>query len=185
MPRFAAIDVGSNALRLRIVEASAPDRSSQLALLPGDSSAWSDVVSMRAPVRLGSEVFLTGKLAPATIGQACASLRDFRQAMDEAKVVAYRATATSAVREASNGGTFVERARREAGVELDVIEGVEEARLIQLAVMRRIEIADKRALLVDVGGGSTELTLADRGEGAFSISLPLGTVRVIETLLTQ
>ena len=138
---------------------------------------------MRAPVRLGSEVFLTGKLAPATIGQACASLREFRQAMDDAKVASYRATATSAVREASNGGTFVERARREAGIELDVIEGVEEARLIQLAVLRRLSIADKRALLIDVGGGSTELTLVDRGEGAFSISLPLGTVRVIETFL--
>ena len=103
--------------------------------------------------------------------------------MDDAKVVAYRATATSAVREASNGGTFIERARREAGIELEVIEGVEEARLIQLAVTRRLKIADKRALLVDVGGGSTELTLVDRGEGAFSISLPLGTVRVIETFL--
>src|SRR5580704_11424548 len=183
MTRFAAIDVGSNALRLRIIEASAPDRNSQLALIPGDGSPWQDVVSMRAPVRLGSEVFLTGKLAPATIGQACASLRDFRVAMDDAEVVAYRATATSAVREASNGGTFVERARREAGVELDVIEGVEEARLIQLAVMRRIEIVDKRALLIDVGGGSTELTLVDRGEGAFTMSLPLGTVRMLEAYL--
>ncbi len=80
-------------------------------------------------------------------------------------------------------GTLVERALREAGVELDVIEGVEEARLIQLAVMRRLEILDKRALLIDVGGGSTELTLVDRGDPSFSISLPLGTVRVIETFL--
>ncbi|HEY2516566.1 MAG TPA: Ppx/GppA phosphatase family protein [Polyangiaceae bacterium] len=183
MARFAAIDVGSNALRLRIIEASTPDRESQLALLPGDASLWHDVTSLRAPVRLGTEVFLTGKLAPATIGQACASLRDFRQAMDDAKVVAYRATATSAVREASNGGTLVERARREAGVELEVIEGIEEARLIQLAVLRRLGIADKRALLVDVGGGSTELTVVEGGESGFSISLPLGTVRVIETFL--
>jgi exopolyphosphatase/guanosine-5'-triphosphate,3'-diphosphate pyrophosphatase len=184
MARFAAVDVGSNALRLRIVEASQPARTSQLALLPaGDAPSWQDIASMRAPVRLGSEVFLTGTLAPATIGQACAALRDFRQAMDDAKVVAYRATATSAVREASNGSTLVERARREAGIELEVIEGVEEARLIQLAVGRRLKIADKRAVLVDVGGGSTELTLVDRGDAAFSISLPLGTVRVIETFL--
>src|SRR4051794_35134275 len=118
MPRFAAIDVGSNALRLRIIEASPPDardaggRDSQLALLPRDVSPWRDVTSMRAPVRLGSEVFLSGKLAPATIGQACAALRDFRQAMDDAKVIVYWATATSAVREASNGATLVERARR-------------------------------------------------------------------------
>ena len=178
MPRFAAIDVGSNALRLRIIEAEAPDRSSQLALLPQDASPWRDVTSLRAPVRLGTEVFLSGKLAPATIGQACSALREFRQAMDEAKVAVYRATATSAVREAQNGGTLVERARREAGVELEVIEGVEEARLIQLAVMRRMKLADKRALLVDVGGGSTELTLVERGESSFSISLSLGTVRV-------
>src|SRR5206468_3448725 len=107
---------------------------------------------------LGSEVFLTGKLAPGTIGQACAALRDFRNAMDAAKVVAYRAAATSAVREAQNGATLVERARREAGIELEAIEGVEEARLIQLAVTRRLDIGDKRALLIDVGGGSTELT---------------------------
>jgi exopolyphosphatase/guanosine-5'-triphosphate,3'-diphosphate pyrophosphatase len=183
MPRFAAIDVGSNALRLRIIEAEAPDRSSQLALLPEGASPWRDVTSLRAPVRLGSEVFLSGKLAPATIGQACSALREFRQAMDEAKVAVYRATATSAVREAQNGGTLVERARREAGIELEVIEGVEEARIIQLAVMRRMKLADKRALLVDVGGGSTELTLVDRGESTFSISLSLGTVRVIETFL--
>ncbi len=84
MPRFAAIDVGSNALRLRIVEASAPGRTSQLALIPGEAPTWEDIASMRAPVRLGSEVFLTGKLAPATIGLACASLREFRQALDVA-----------------------------------------------------------------------------------------------------
>jgi exopolyphosphatase/guanosine-5'-triphosphate,3'-diphosphate pyrophosphatase len=188
MPRFAAIDVGSNALRLRIIDAAAPGtaadpRESQLALIPGEGSSWRDVTAMRAPVRLGTEVFLTGKLAPATIGQACAALRDFRGAMDAASVVAYRATATSAVREASNGATLVERARREAGIELEVIEGVEEARLIQLAVVRRIDVDEKRALLVDVGGGSTELTLLDSGESAFSISLPLGTVRVLETFL--
>ena len=83
--------------------------------------------------------------------------------MDDAKVDAYRATATSAVREASNGATLVERARREAGIELEVIEGVEEARLIQLAVVRRLGLSDTRALLVDVGGGSTELTCLDDG----------------------
>ena len=98
--------------------------------------------------------------------------------MDDAKVDAYRATATSAVREAANGATLVERARREAGIELEVIEGVEEARLIQLAVIRRLGLSDKRALLVDVGGGSTELTYLDKGRSAWAISLPIGTVRL-------
>lgn len=183
MPRFAALDLGSNALRLRIVEASAPPSGrEQLTLLP-DAGSYREVVSMRAPVRLGSEVFVTGKLAAASIGQACAALREFREAMDAAQVDAYRATATSAVREASNGPTLVERARREAGIELEVIEGVEEARLIQLAVVRRLGLGDHRALLVDVGGGSTELTYLDHGVNAFSVSLPVGTVRLLETYL--
>jgi exopolyphosphatase/guanosine-5'-triphosphate,3'-diphosphate pyrophosphatase len=184
MPRFAALDLGSNALRLRIVEADAPplDRE-QLSLLDESSSAFREVTSLRAPVRLGSEVFVTGRLASASIGQACTALREFRQAMDVAKVDAYRATATSAVREASNGATLVERARREAGIELEVIEGIEEARLIQLAVARRLGLGDRRALLVDVGGGSTELTYLDRGRNAFSMSLPVGTVRLLETYL--
>jgi exopolyphosphatase/guanosine-5'-triphosphate,3'-diphosphate pyrophosphatase len=194
MPRFAAIDVGSNALRLRVVEASGPraglhdaagaaPRNAQLALLASDEEPWRDLTTLRAPVRLGAEVFLSGRLAPASIGQACAALREFKAEMDRAKVDAYRAIATSAVREAKNGATLVERARREAGIELETIEGIEEARLIQLAVTRRIPIGDRRALLVDVGGGSTELTLLDKGETAFTMSLPLGTVRLLEAYL--
>ena len=187
MPRFAALDLGSNALRLRIVEAQAglPGRE-QLSLLPdGGQIGWREVVSLRSPVRLGAEVFLTGKLAASSIGQATGALREFRQAMDDAKVDAYRATATSAVREASNGTTLVERARREAGIELEVIEGIEEARLIQLAVVRRLNLSDKRALLVDVGGGSTELTYLDKGRSKWAVSLPIGTVRLLEMFVRK
>jgi exopolyphosphatase/guanosine-5'-triphosphate,3'-diphosphate pyrophosphatase len=184
MPRFAALDLGSNALRLRIVEAHASGLGrEQLSLIPDPGSSWREVVSLRAAVRLGSEVFVTGKLASASIGQACTALREFRQSMDDAKVDVYRATATSAVREASNKSTLVERARREAGIELEVIEGIEEARLIQLAVVRRLGLLDKRALLVDVGGGSTELTYLDKGRSVWAISLPIGTVRLLEMYL--
>jgi len=200
--RFAAIDVGSNALRLRIVEANAPAKdASQLSLpettLGKNGEGWREIANLRAAVRLGTEVFLTGRLAPASIGQACGALREFRRAMDEAHVDAYRATATSAVREAKNAATLVERARREAGIELDVIEGVEEARLIELAVVRRLglrseplrgvgsqaSLTERMTLLVDVGGGSTELTVLEKAKHAFSISLPIGTVRLLETLL--
>lgn len=190
MARFAALDLGSNALRLRVVEANGTGApaSVQLPLLKdgkgGDKDAsFREVLNLRAPVRLGAEVFVTGKLATPSIGQACAALREFRQAMNEAGVDAYRATATSAVREAQNGSTLVERARREAGIDLEIIEGVEEARLIQLAVVRRLALGDRRALLIDVGGGSTELTVLDAGQATFSMSLPLGTVRMLETYL--
>jgi exopolyphosphatase/guanosine-5'-triphosphate,3'-diphosphate pyrophosphatase len=188
MARFAAIDVGSNAIRLRIVEADRPasPQDSQLRLPDDgrDEPRFREITSLRAPVRLGTEVFLTGRIPAAAVGQACAALREFRAAMDAAKIDAYRATATSAVREAQNAATLVERARREAGIDLEVIEGVEEARLIELAVVRRVPaLAETSALLVDVGGGSTELTMLDRGEHAFSVSLPIGTVRLVETFL--
>lgn len=193
MPRFAAVDLGSNALRLRVVEATAASGppSTQLPLLKANAKdakdtepgGFREILNLRAPVRLGAEVFVTGKLAAPSIGQACAALREFRQAMNQAGVDAYRATATSAVREAQNGSTLVERARREAGIELEIIEGVEEARLIQLAVVRRLALGERRALLVDVGGGSTEVTVLDSGQATFSMSLPLGTVRMLETYL--
>ena len=183
MSRFAAIDVGSNALRLRVVEASAPSPRTKGQPAASADGSWKDLATVRAPVRLGVEVFVSGRLAPASIGQACDALREFRQEMDRWKIDAYRAIATSAVREAKNGGTLVERARREAGIELETIEGIEEARLIQLAVTRRIPLFDRRAVLVDVGGGSTELTLLDHGETAFTMSLPLGTVRMLEAYL--
>lgn len=175
--RFAAIDVGSNGIRLRVVEATRPEAGA------GGGLVVKELVNQRAAVRLGTEVYLTGRLPPASIGQASGVLRGFREILDEQKVDAYRATATSAVREAKNGATLVERARREAGIELDVIEGIEEARLIELAVSRKIDLSKRVALLVDVGGGSTELTVLDDGRHAFSVSLPLGTVRVLETVL--
>ncbi|MGA2447109.1 MAG: Ppx/GppA phosphatase family protein [Polyangiaceae bacterium] len=187
MPRFAAIDVGSNAIRLRIVEATGPANSkqAQLQLLAedSDSAGWEEVVNLRSAVRLGAEVFSSGRLAPGSIGRACEALRTFRAELDRARVDAYRAVATSAVREAKNGAVLIERARREAGIELETIEAIEEARLIQLAVTRRLALGARRALLVDVGGGSTELTLLDRGQAEFTTSLPIGTVRLLETYM--
>ena len=182
MSRFAAIDIGTNAMRLRIVEA---DRQSPSGPAPPTSAAWKELCSLRAPVRLGQAVFLTGSLTQPAISSATEALRQFREAMDHAKVDQYRAVATSAVREAENGEVLVERAYREAGVHIEVIEGIEEARLVQLAVTRRLALDERSALLVDVGGGSTELTLLDRGETRASQSLPVGTVRLLEAFLEQ
>ncbi|HTN91128.1 MAG TPA: Ppx/GppA family phosphatase, partial [Sorangium sp.] len=196
MARLAAIDIGSNAIRLRIVDVDPPALGAFGAgwdpALAGSSSGapdaprfhpFRDVHADRASVRLGHDVFTKGRLEPGVIGAACEALRRFRTAMDAAKVDRYRAVATSAAREAQNGDLFVERAAREAGVHIEVIEGVEEARLVQLAVRERVPLGERTALLVDIGGGSTELTLL-RGRGAlFSRSLPVGTVRMVETFL--
>ena len=186
MARVAAIDIGSNAIRLRIVEVDPP-------VIGPDGPRFTpfrDILVDRAPVRLGHDVFTKGRLEPGVIGAACEALRRFRVAMDGAKVDRYRAVATSAAREATNGDVFVERAEREAGVHVEVIEGVEEARLVQLAVAERGQLAGRNAVLIDIGGGSTELTLL-RGSpdgpraatAVFARSLPVGTVRLIEAFL--
>lgn len=172
MPRFAAIDVGSNAMRLRVVEAVSPQDVRE-------------IVSERAAVRLGRDVFVTGKLAPTAIADAVDALRLFRDTMRAHGVEAYRAVATSAVRDAINGDVLVERAEREAGIKLEVIAGVEEARLIRVAVTHAIAIGSRHALLIDIGGGSVELTLLRGKLACEAVSLPMGTVRLAETFLDR
>ncbi|MFO0616628.1 MAG: Ppx/GppA phosphatase family protein [Polyangiaceae bacterium] len=179
MARLAAIDIGSNAMRLRIVDVDAPD--------PGPRGPrfkpFREICAERASVRLGHDVFTRGRIEATVIAQACDALKRFRATMDGAKVDRYRAVATSASREAKNGDVFVERAEREAGVHVDVIEGLEEARLVQAAVRERVNLEGKAAVLIDIGGGSTEVTLLIDLEPVFSRSLPVGTVRLIEAFL--
>ena len=119
------------------------------------------------------------------MADAVDALRQFEDIMRTHGVESYRAVATSAVRDANNGEVLVERAEREAGVKLDVIEGVEEARLVRQAVMHTLDLTARRALLVDVGGGSVELTLVTGDIARQSVSLPLGTVRLSEAFLER
>lgn len=179
MARLAAIDIGSNAIRLRIVDVEPPTIGPEGPLF----YPFRDVLADRAAVRLGHDVFTKGHIEPSVISAACEALRKFRTSMDDAKVDRYRAVATSAAREAANSDLFVERAEREAGVHVEVIEGVEEARLVQAAVLERATLGDRTALLIDIGGGSTELTLLRDKKAVFSRSLPVGTVRLIEAFL--
>lgn len=179
MARLAAIDIGSNALRLRIVDVDPPETGPKGPRF----KPFREVFADRAPVRLGHDVFTKGRLEPSMIAAACEALRRFRLAMDDAKVDRYRAVATSASREAKNRDVFVERAEREAGVHVEVIEGVEEARLVQVAVDERMNLVGRSVVLVDIGGGSTELTLMRDRHAIYSRSLPVGTVRLIEAFL--
>lgn len=178
MTRFAAIDVGSNALRLKVVDAPEIDGPpEQLALILAEPAT--DVASMRSAVRLGAGTFQSGRIDAKTMDEVCTALLQFRAAMDAENVVKYRATATSALREAKNAEALVERVRRETGIDLEIISGAEEARLIQLAIRRRVDLGAAKALLVDVGGGSTEMTRVENGEPIASMSMPLGTVRLL------
>jgi len=167
--RLACVDMGSNAIRFVAAEFAGEGEFAVLA-------------NERRPVRLGHGVYLSGRLDGAAMDGAVAALTDFRSRMEQLGVVAYRAVATSAVRESRNGGEFVARLQDEAGIELDVISGSEEARLIHLAVASRIELGERRWIMVDLGGGSVEVSLVDGDGVLWSESHTMGSVRLLEEL---
>ena len=167
--RFAAIDIGSNAIRLLAVEFTKEGVAQQLE-------------QVRLPVRLGHDVFLTGRLAPEVINAAIEGLKQFRKSIDALGITNYRATATSAVRDSRNGHELVQRARDEANINIDVITGAEEARLVHIGVRSRIRLGRQRWLIADLGGGSVEVSVVD-DHGIFKTeSHEMGSVRLLEEL---
>jgi len=169
MTKFAAIDVGSNASRLIVAEATSPD---DVRVLFQD----------RRPVRMGHGVFVTGKLDAGSIDECVEAMRAFSQKLEELEVEQYRAVVTASARDADNAQELLSRVNA-VGVHLEAIDGTEEARLVKLAVEKRLPIRDKRALLVDLGGGSLELSEVHHDEVRFSTSLEIGTVRLLESFL--
>jgi exopolyphosphatase/guanosine-5'-triphosphate,3'-diphosphate pyrophosphatase len=167
--RAASIDVGSNAIRLLVAEFLTPD-------------AYKTIEEERVPVRLGHEVFLSGQLDAKTMDAAVGALRAFRNRVQALEVHRYRAVATSAVRESRNGRDFVERVQREADIHLEPITGSEEARLVNAAVRSRIPMESDAWVLVDLGGGSVEVSLVEDGESVWSESHTMGSVRLLEEL---
>jgi exopolyphosphatase/guanosine-5'-triphosphate,3'-diphosphate pyrophosphatase len=167
--RVACVDMGSNAIRFLACEFS--------------SEAASEVlVAERSPVRLGHGVYLSGRLEAGAMDRAVTALAGFRRQMDALGVEHYRAVATSAVRESSNAEDFVARVRDETGLRLEAISGSEEARLVHLAVAAKIPLGSRRWLLVDLGGGSVEVSLVDQNGTYWSESHTMGSVRLLEEL---
>lgn len=167
--RVAAIDAGSNAIRLVVADFTGP-------------SNYEVVARRRVPVRLGHRVFTEGELDDETLAQGVAAFRGFREEMDALGVERCRAVATSATREAANRDRFLDRIRAESDIELEPITGDEEARLVHLAVGCRIDLSRGRWMLVDLGGGSVEVSLVDHERILWSQSHRVGTVRLLETL---
>ncbi len=168
MPRFAAIDVGSNASRLLIVSAKDPE-------------VLRTVTSKRIPVRLGHSVFQTRRLDLNTIDESVAAMREFAELMESEEVTSYRALVTASARAAKNSDILLERVRDEAGISLKAIDGIEEARLVSLAIGAAMHVPEP-GLLMDLGGGSLELSHLGSAED-FTVSLPIGTVRLLEAFL--
>lgn len=140
------------------------------------------VESLRVPVRLGHGAFVTNRLEPELIERAVEAIGQFRERMDALAVEHHRAIATSAVRESENGGELISRTQEATGIRIEPITGVEEGRLVWLAIRSRVELAGAPWLLADLGGGSLEVTLAESGARAWTRSLALGTVRMLERL---
>lgn len=166
--RVAAVDIGSNAIRLTAAEFL--DRSQHV-----------ELHYQRVPVRLGHSAFLTGRLTSRNMDMAVEALASFRRLVDTFGVVRHRVVATSAVRESRNGGELAERVRRESGLQLETITGSEEARLVWLAVRDRIQL-EGRWMLVDLGGGSLEVSEVWQDGIEWTESHTMGTVRLLEQL---
>ena len=167
---FAVIDVGSNAMRWQIAAVDHPKH-------------YRIVAQDRQPVRLGREVFQTGKLHPPAAEAALGVLKDFKSAADRYRVKAIRAAGTSALREASDRRKLIHRAKA-VGVPLEVLSEQDEARLISLGIMSGLRFHLPLGLFLDIGGGSVELTVADPTNTFCLFSLPLGAVRLSESFLS-
>jgi exopolyphosphatase/guanosine-5'-triphosphate,3'-diphosphate pyrophosphatase len=168
---FAVIDIGSNAMRCQVAVVDHPKH-------------YRVLEQERQPVRLGHDVFQTGKLNPQTIEAALKVLGDFKRVSDRFRVKAIRAVGTSALREASDGRAFIKRAAR-IGVPLEILSEQEEARLISLGIMSGLRFHLPLGLFLDIGGGSVELSVANTTNTFCLFSLPLGAVRLTEKYIAN
>ena len=169
VPTIAAIDVGSNAIRLLIANANT-------------DGGYQTVYSVREPVRLGQDVFTKGTISAHTIDRTVQTFIDFKEKLDQHGVTHVKAVATSALREAANRDAVLKAIAKSTGIEISIIGGEEEARLIHLAVKQVVNLKNKVALLVDIGGGSVEVVLADDTTVLCTESYSMGSVRLLKIL---
>jgi exopolyphosphatase/guanosine-5'-triphosphate,3'-diphosphate pyrophosphatase len=169
MPTLGSIDVGSNAMRLAV---GFVDRNRNLHV----------VEDIREPVRLGQDVFTKGSISRETTQKAVEAFKRFREVLDQHQVVQVRAVGTSALREARNRDIFLKKIAQASGIELKTIGSEEEALLVYLAVSKKIALEGKTAMLIDIGGGSVEVTLARNAKILATESFKMGAVRLMQVL---
>jgi exopolyphosphatase/guanosine-5'-triphosphate,3'-diphosphate pyrophosphatase len=164
MPTFAAVDIGSNSVRLKIARLAA--------------HRLVEIYEDREVTRLGESVFRSGFLSPEAIALTVKVLRRFHRAAQRAGADAVRVVATSALRDARNSQAFLEWVRSATGWPVEIISGLEEARLIHLGIISSTRVSSSPLLMIDLGGGSCELTISRKGHIQDTVSLPLGAVRL-------
>lgn len=169
MPTFAAVDIGSNSVRLKIAR-----------LVRGRHQA---IHEDREVTRLGEGVFRSGFLTPESISETVKVLRRFHRATQQVVTHGVRVVATSALRDARNAQAFLEWVRSATGWKVEIISGLEEARLIHLGLVSNLRIDNSPTLMMDLGGGSCELTISSSSHIRDMVSLPLGAVRLTDEFL--
>jgi exopolyphosphatase / guanosine-5'-triphosphate,3'-diphosphate pyrophosphatase len=169
--KVAAIDIGSNSIHLAIMRAV---RGQHLEIIDREKEM----------VRLGSVTLREHRLAPEAIDRAITTLARFKMMAEANKVDLILTTATAAVRESHNADEFINRVRLEVGLDVQLLPGIEEARLIALAVSEVTDFNNRRALILDVGGGSTEFILTRGGEPELLHSMRIGAVRLTEKFIS-
>jgi len=168
--KYGAVDIGSNAIRLLVVTVI-----EQI----GRETIFKKTSLVRVPIRLGADVFLRGEISEDNAIRIVEAMKAFQLLMKVHNIKRFRACATSAMREASNGNEIATRIKKESGLEINIIDGNDEAAIIASTDLKNLIQDDKIFLYVDVGGGSTELTIFANGHTVTSKSLKLGTVRLL------
>lgn len=167
--KFAAIDIGSNAVRLLFCNVY--DDDGKVTLKKAEL--------IRVPLRLGEDSFITGKISENKTEKLIDAMKAFKRLIKVNEVVDYRACATSAMRDAQNGGEVIERVRKEAGIQIEIIDGKTEADILYSNHIQERLDKDRSYLYIDIGGGSTELTLFSKGRTIASQSFNIGTIRML------
>lgn len=174
--KLAAIDIGSNAMRLLI---------NYVYEIPGSRPVFNKTSIVRMPIRLGEDVFTNKKISEKNTARLVDAMKAYKLMMDIYGVEHYLAYATSAMRESENGKDVVNKIKKQAGINIEIIDGNTEAQLIFATELQSFVLDGNNYLYVDVGGGSTELTFISDGEVQFSQSFPVGTVRLLEGKVEQ
>lgn len=174
--RLAAIDIGSNAARLLI---------SDVINGPQGNTEFIKAALVRAPLRLGFEVFDKGEISPAKVEKIIKTLKSYKLLLEVYEVKHLKACATSAMRDAANGADIIRRVKTETGIDIHIISGQEEASLIYENHIAEGMTKEESYLYIDVGGGSTELTFFSDGKLIFKESFNIGTIRLLKNQVSE
>ncbi|OYQ38288.1 exopolyphosphatase [Flavobacterium cyanobacteriorum] len=174
--KYAAIDIGSNAMRLLV---------SNIVEQEGKEAQFNKSSLVRVPIRLGQDAFTVGEITEENIERMIDAMKAYKLLMKVHKVEKYRACATSAMREAYNGNEVADIIENETGIKIEIIDGKKEAAIIASSDLHHLLKEEKTYLYVDVGGGSTEFSLFSGGKIIVSKSFKNGTVRLLNNMVND